>query len=42
MVIDDLNVKRIPIAPYKADSPLVVNPDAVLAGTIPLQFFQPV
>jgi hypothetical protein len=40
MVIDDLHVKRIAVAPRKADTPLVVDSDAVLTGSISLKFLQ--
>jgi hypothetical protein len=42
MVIDDLDVQRIPLFPTKADAPVVVDPDAVLTLTVPDQFFQAV
>jgi hypothetical protein len=44
MVIDDLNIDWAggAIGPLKADPPLVVNTDAVLAPPIALQCFQPV
>ena len=32
MVVDDLHVVRVAVAPAKADSPLVVDPDAVLTS----------
>jgi hypothetical protein len=36
---DDFDGIRIPGAPCKADTPLVVDPDAVLPGTIAFQNF---
>jgi hypothetical protein len=42
MVVYDLNVVRIALAPAKANSPLIVDPDAVLAFPIAPQGFQPV
>jgi hypothetical protein len=32
----------IPIAPAEADSPLIIDPDAVLTGAITTQLFQPI
>jgi hypothetical protein len=37
MVINDLNIKGISIFPGEAYSPLVVNADAVLSGTVASQ-----
>jgi hypothetical protein len=44
MVIDDLDIRRSVRAsrPYEADSPLHVDPDAELTGSIPLQGFEPI
>jgi hypothetical protein len=42
MVVYDLNVVRIALAPAKANSPLIVDPDAVLAFPIAPQGFQPI
>lgn len=42
MVIHDLDFMGIAGTPTKADPPLIVDPDAVLAGAVPPQFFQPV
>jgi len=40
MVIDDLDVIRITLAPDKADAPLFVYPDTVLAFPVVMQSFQ--
>jgi hypothetical protein len=40
MVINDLNVVRITVFPGKADAPLLVYPDAVLAFPVMVQCFQ--
>ena len=40
--VGDLNVEGISITPNKADSPLVVDPDAVLPFAVPFQFLQPI
>ena len=37
MIIDDLYVKRMPITPPETDPPLPIDPNAVLAFSIPLQ-----
>jgi hypothetical protein len=42
MVIDDFDVPRTVVPPAKADSPLVVDPDAVLPATIAAEFFEAV
>jgi hypothetical protein len=40
MVIDDLDVMGITFFPYKADAPLLVDPDAVLTLSIIMQGLQ--
>ncbi len=40
MIVDDLNLVRITILPSKADAPLVIDSDAVLAGAITFQLLQ--
>jgi hypothetical protein len=42
VVIDDFNFVNLALAPHKADSPLVIDANAVLASTIPLQRLQAV
>lgn len=42
MVIDDLDIVRIGILPSEADPPLIVDADAVLAGTIAFEFLEAV
>jgi len=42
MVINDFDIFRTSIRPPKAQSKLVVNPDAVLASAITAQCFQPI
>jgi hypothetical protein len=42
MVVRDLDVMGIAAFPAKADAPLIVHPNAVLAGTISRQAFQAV
>jgi hypothetical protein len=34
MVVSDLNIVRVAISPSEADTPLVVDADAVLTGSI--------
>jgi hypothetical protein len=40
VIISDLYIKRIPFLPNKTDPPLIVNPDAVLAGSVLLKGFE--
>ena len=42
MVIDDFDVGTVAVFPAKADAPLVVDPDAPLAGPITGERFKPV
>jgi len=42
VVVHNLHVVGVPVVPPEADTPLIVNPDAVLPGPIPLQRFQPI
>lgn len=42
MVVGDLDVMGIATFPPKADAPLVVHPNAVLAGTLSGELFQAV
>src|SRR6185503_9922417 len=44
VIIDNLDVRRArrSVRPLKADAPLIVNPDAVLALAIAFQRFEPV
>ena len=34
MVVDDLDIPRIPIAPYKTDAPSIVDANTVLTGAV--------
>jgi hypothetical protein len=42
MIIHDLNVIRVCFSPNKAETPLIVDPDAVLSSSIAVQQFQPI
>jgi hypothetical protein len=42
VVVDDLDVVRVPRSPAETDPPLLVDADTVLAGSIALQLLQPV
>jgi hypothetical protein len=42
VVVNDLNLLWASVGPPETDPPLVVDPDAVLAGSIALQLLQPV
>jgi hypothetical protein len=37
VIIDNFNVKGMPVTPPEADPPLLVDPDAVLALSVALQ-----
>ena len=37
MIVNNLDVKRLIIDPAKAETPLIINADAVLPRTIPAQ-----
>lgn len=41
-VVDDLDDLGAGVSPYEADPPLLVDADAVLAGSIASQCFEPV
>jgi len=40
MIIHDFDLFRMTLPPYKADSPLVIDPQAMLSLTLPFQGFQ--
>lgn len=40
MIIRDFDVFRLSLPPYKADAPLVIDPQAMLSLAIPFQGFQ--
>jgi hypothetical protein len=42
VVIDDLHVMSIPVNPAKADAPLIVDADAVLALSTTLERLKPI
>jgi hypothetical protein len=42
VVVDDLNVFRPGGCPSKTDPPLLVDADAVVAGTITLELLEPI
>lgn len=42
MVVHDLNVKYLPLLPAKADPPLIIDADAVLALAVAFEGFEPV
>jgi hypothetical protein len=41
-VVNDLNLQSITVFPDKADSPLIVDSNAVLSGSVTLQLLKPV
>jgi hypothetical protein len=40
MIIGDFDIEGIPVDPFETNSLFIVDPDAVLPGTITLQSFQ--
>jgi hypothetical protein len=42
MIIYNFNFAGVSASPYKTDSPLLVNPDAMLPLSLALQSFQPI
>jgi hypothetical protein len=42
VVVNDLDVIRVPVLPAKADAPLIVDANAVLARAIAFEFFESV
>ena len=40
MIVDDLDVVRVGSEPAKADAPLIVDSDAVLASPVPGEFLK--
>jgi hypothetical protein len=42
VIIDNLDIMSVSVAPLKADAPLIVNTDAPLAFTVAVQLFEPV
>jgi hypothetical protein len=42
MIIHYLHVVCITLSPFKANPPLLINPNTVLTFPIPRQFFQPI
>jgi len=40
VIIDDLDIVSITLAPYETKSPLVINPNAMLALTIAVKLLQ--
>jgi hypothetical protein len=42
VIVDNLDCLRAAVSPAEADTPLIVDPDAVLPGAIPLESLEPV
>jgi hypothetical protein len=40
VIVHDLNFVSIPLAPNEAQTPLVVNPNAILSLSVAMQYFQ--
>jgi hypothetical protein len=41
-VVHDLDIRSVPIEPSKADTPLIVDPNAHLSCPVPLEDFEPI
>ena len=42
MVVDDFNLVSVSLSPHEADTPLIVDPNAMLAFSIPVKSFEPI
>jgi hypothetical protein len=42
VIVDNLNFMRVSIGPHETDSPLLIDPDAVLAPSVPSKQLQPI
>jgi hypothetical protein len=42
VVVNDLHLLRSGVRPHEADTPLLVDPDAVLTGPVTLERFEPI
>lgn len=42
MVVNNFNLARVSIRPFKNDPPLIVDPNAVSIGKISLKLLQPI
>jgi hypothetical protein len=42
MIVDNLNIMSVITHPPEANAPLIVDPDAYLAGALALEHFEPV
>ena len=44
MIIHNFNIarSRLPIRPFKADAPLLIDPDGILPGAVPSHGFEPI
>jgi hypothetical protein len=42
MIIEDLDVPGRSVVPFETNSPLIVDPNAVLSASIPVQGFNPI
>jgi hypothetical protein len=40
MIVDDLHIISVSVSPSEADSPLIIDPDTIGSGSIPLQLFE--
>ena len=42
MVVDNFNLSSFGAIPLKTNSPLIIDADAILTGSVTLEFFEPV
>jgi hypothetical protein len=42
VIVDDFNIMRLAVSPHEANSPLIVDPNAMLTGSISLESLQAV
>ena len=42
MIVRDLNIARLAVVPFETDTPLIVDPNAVLSLPIPAEFLESV
>jgi hypothetical protein len=40
VIVDDLDIRRVPVSPTETNAPLVVDSDAVAAGAVAAEPFQ--
>jgi hypothetical protein len=41
VIIDDFHIKRVPVFPTEANTPLIVEPNRILTGAVSSKRFEP-